>query len=113
MVVVRSGVSTNFLWKIPPKGNLVLRQEEEIKAVVIIHEITDINQEMHYGHATCKRDGAKSVVGRYISSQWSSVTAISLSHNRSTISYQVTMRDHVNTQRWVQLPMHSNKYGSV
>ena len=42
-----SGGSAHFLWKIPPKGNVVLRQEGESKAVVIIGELVG-NQEMHY-----------------------------------------------------------------
>ena len=43
-----SGVSTHFEWKIPPKGNQVLRQQGECKAVAIIGELV-ANQEMHYG----------------------------------------------------------------
>ena len=45
-----SGVSTHFVWKIPPKVNQVLRQQGECKAAAIIGELV-ANQEMHYGRA--------------------------------------------------------------
>ena len=45
-----SGVSTHYLWKIPPKSNLVERAAGEQKTAVIIGELTQ-KQELHYGRA--------------------------------------------------------------
>ncbi len=43
-----SGVSTHFLWKIPPKGNVMPKQEGESKADVIVVELT-ASQEQTWG----------------------------------------------------------------
>ena len=45
-----SGVSTHFIWKIPPKNNHQARVDGERQTAVILGELA-LEQELHYGRA--------------------------------------------------------------